>query len=118
MTYANQETGRRALRDGRMAKHERFVPARSPFSSISFRDPNEPLEESTSPMPATSANNQGKIRPLICFIGTLRALDITADSLKKHLIDPLDADVAVCIVGGGDACADDDAIDVAVEQQG
>jgi hypothetical protein len=48
-------------------------------------------------MPATSANNQGKIRPLICFIGTLRALDITADGLKKHLIDPLDADVAVCV---------------------
>jgi hypothetical protein len=48
-------------------------------------------------MPATSANNQGKIRPLICFIGTLRALDITADSLKKHLIDPLNADVAICV---------------------
>jgi len=48
-------------------------------------------------MPVTSANNQGKIRPLICFIGTLRALDITADSLKKNLIDPLDADVAICV---------------------
>ncbi len=48
-------------------------------------------------MPVTSADNRAKVRPLICFIGTLRALDITADSLKKHLIEPLGADVAFCV---------------------
>jgi len=48
-------------------------------------------------MPANSDHNQQKSRPLICFIGTLRSLEITADSLIKHLIEPLNADVAFCV---------------------
>jgi hypothetical protein len=48
-------------------------------------------------MPAISDHNQGSLRPLICFVGTLRSLDNTAESLNKHLIEALDADVAVCV---------------------
>jgi hypothetical protein len=48
-------------------------------------------------MPAITDHNQGIPRPLICFIGTLRSLEITANSLKKNLIEPLNADVAFCV---------------------
>ncbi len=48
-------------------------------------------------MPAISDHNQGSFRPLVCFIGTLRSLEITAASLNKHLIEPLNADVAICV---------------------
>ena len=40
---------------------------------------------------------QHGLRPLICFIGTLRALDMTADGLIKHLISALDADILFCL---------------------
>jgi hypothetical protein len=55
-----------------------------------------PLNESTLLMPAIK-DHQGSPRPLICFIGTLRSLDITVDSLIKNLIEPLNADVAFCV---------------------
>jgi hypothetical protein len=48
-------------------------------------------------MPPRSAQQQRSTRPLICFIGTLRALDLTAASLTRHLIEALDADVAICV---------------------
>lgn len=48
-------------------------------------------------MPATTDHNQGSSRALICFIGTLRSLNITVNSLKKNLIEPLNADVAFCV---------------------
>lgn len=48
-------------------------------------------------MPATSTDNQGRPRPLICFIGTLRSLEITANSLNANLIEPLNADIAICV---------------------
>jgi hypothetical protein len=34
---------------------------------------------------------------LICFIGTLRALNVTADSIRHNLIEELNADVLVCV---------------------
>lgn len=43
-----------------------------------------------------SSRGASQSRPLICFIGTLRALELTADHLKSHLIDALDADVLIC----------------------
>jgi hypothetical protein len=55
-----------------------------------------PLNESTLLMPAIK-DHQGSPRPLICFIGTLRSLDITVNSLMKNLIEPLNADVAFCV---------------------
>jgi hypothetical protein len=48
-------------------------------------------------MPAISDHNQGSFRPLVCFIGTLRSLEITAPSLNKNLIEALNADVALCV---------------------
>lgn len=41
--------------------------------------------------------HQLKQRTLVCFIGTMRALEITAANLFSKLIEPLDADVAICV---------------------
>lgn len=48
-------------------------------------------------MKTGSQQNHHSFRPLICFIGTLRALDITADGLMRYLIRALDADVLFCV---------------------
>jgi len=48
-------------------------------------------------MPANPDHNQAPRRTLICFIGTLRSLETTAESLNNNLIEPLDADIAVCV---------------------
>lgn len=48
-------------------------------------------------IPSKPRENQEQVRPLVCFIGTLRALDLTASSLMSNLIGGLNADVAVCV---------------------
>jgi len=70
---------------------------RKEWSGNRFRDANDCLDESTSLMPTISDHNNNSFRPLVCFIGTLRSLEITADSLNEHLINALDADVAICV---------------------
>ncbi|TAG79738.1 MAG: hypothetical protein EAZ21_09810 [Betaproteobacteria bacterium] len=37
-------------------------------------------------------------KSLICFVGTFRGFDATRESLIRHLIQPLNADVVVCMV--------------------
>lgn len=79
-----------------MEKPPKCRPTLSTFVAVRFRDANGPLNESAPLMPAIT-HQQGSPRPLICFIGTLRSLDITVNSLIKNLIEPLNADLAFCV---------------------
>jgi hypothetical protein len=42
-------------------------------------------------------NNLSSNRPLVCIIGTLRCLDVTALNLADCLIKPLNADLMICV---------------------
>lgn len=48
-------------------------------------------------MPIRSGRHLHSPKALICFIGTLRSLATTAESIKTNLIEPLEADVAFCV---------------------
>ena len=39
---------------------------------------------------------------LICFIGTVRAVELTSQKLKENLIEPLNADIAFCLTSLSD----------------
>lgn len=48
-------------------------------------------------MNASPDSSQRDIRPLVCFIGTLRALERTSQNLDRRLVKHLNADVAICV---------------------